>query len=81
MYLSEYYCFTSVRITCRIDTKKREAQLLLLASHLEARRNCPVCRNEQRRKPHADMLKHLTHLTQIGIRIHQRQYGIVRACL
>ena len=22
MYLSEYYCFTSVRVTYRIDTKK-----------------------------------------------------------
>ena len=48
-------CFTSVRITYRKTQKRREAQLLLLASHLEARRNCPVCRNEQRRKPHADM--------------------------
>ena len=55
MYLSEYYCFTSVRITCRIDKKRREAQLLLLASRLEAPENCPSCRNEQRRKPHADM--------------------------
>ena len=51
MYLSDYYCFTLVRITYRIDTKKRETQLLLLASRYEVPENGLASRNEQRESP------------------------------
>jgi hypothetical protein len=72
MYLSEYYCFTSVRVTYRIDTKKDVKLSCYCSLHnLEAPENGLASRNEQRRKPHADMLKRLTHLMRIGIRIHQ----------
>ena len=40
--------------------KKKDVKpgYLLPVSRSEAPENCPVCRNEQRRKPHADMLRY-----------------------
>ena len=53
------------------DIKKTWSPELSLASHLEARRKCPVSRSEQRRSP---TLRGITnHYTDssIGVRIHQ----------
>ena len=72
MYLSEYYCFTSVRVNYRIDTKKDVKLEYCCSLHnLRLVGIAHRSRNEQRRKPHADMLKHPTLPTLLGIRIHQ----------